>query len=89
MGLFSKKKKKTEAAAAAQTGMSDELIAVLTAGVSASANEEYVAAIAAALAAYEGASSRPLIIRKIDRRVGVLPVWGQMGVREQIDTRRF
>jgi hypothetical protein len=30
-----------------------------------------------------------LYVQKIDRRAGRLPAWGEMGNREQIDTRRF
>ncbi|MDR2162938.1 MAG: hypothetical protein LBO70_03230 [Clostridiales Family XIII bacterium] len=87
MGLFKRKKKKD---VLAPSTVSDELLAVIGAAVAASGADEHVAAIAAALAAYEdSASASELYIRKIDRAAGVIPVWGIMGNREQIDTRRF
>jgi hypothetical protein len=87
MGFFRRNKKKN---ASAPGAVNDELIAVLGAAVAASATDEHIAAIAAALAAYEeGSAVSNLSIKKIDRTAGVIPAWGVMGNREQIDTRRF
>jgi hypothetical protein len=88
MGLFRRKKKKNKPEEpAVQSG--DELIAVLGAAVMASQANDHIAVIAAALAAYEGNDADRLYIRKIDRSAGVIPAWGVMGNREQIETRRF
>jgi hypothetical protein len=88
MGFFRKKNKKGSVPAAAV--MNEELLAVLGAAVAASQTDEHIAAIAAALAAYEdGGAVSDLFIRKIDRRAGVIPAWGVMGNREQIETRKF
>jgi hypothetical protein len=87
MGLFRRKRKKDAPAAPA---VHEELLAVLGAAVAASDTDERIAVIAAALAAYEDSGvTTDLQIRKIDRAAGVIPAWGVMGNREQIDTRRF
>jgi hypothetical protein len=70
--------------------MNEELVAVFGAAVAASRTDEHIAAIAAALAAYEdGGALSDLFIRKIDRTAGVIPAWGVMGNREQIESRKF
>jgi hypothetical protein len=101
VGFFKKKNKNAAVVAAkdeeliavlsASVAAKDaELIAVLSAAVAASDESERIAAIAAALAAYEdGGAMSGLRVSKIDRTAGVIPAWGVMGNREQIDTRRF
>jgi hypothetical protein len=89
MGLFHRKRK-NEKAHVAPAGADSELMAVLSAAVAAASSDEHIAVIAAALAAYEdGGAQTDLRIRKIDRAAGVIPAWGVMGNREQIDTRRM
>jgi hypothetical protein len=86
VGFFKKKSKNT----VVDTVKDGELIAVLSAAVAASGSDEHIAAIAAALAAYEdGGVTSALHISKIDRTAGILPAWGVMGNREQIETRKF
>ncbi|MDR0357653.1 MAG: hypothetical protein LBH63_04725 [Clostridiales Family XIII bacterium] len=86
MGLFGRKKKK----AVDSAGVSDELLAVIGAAVSASNDSAHIVAIAAAVAAYESDSVRSdLLIRKIDRTAGCVPAWGVAGNREAIDARRM
>lgn len=81
MGLFSKKKPETPVAPEVQE----------TAVSEAETDEELIAVISAAIAAYESGSgaSTDLIIRKINRAAGIIPAWGVAGNREQIDTRRM
>jgi ribosomal protein L39E len=85
MGFFKRKKKNSSIPASA----GDELVAVLSAAISASDDGEAVAVMAAALAAYGDDAAGSLRVSKIDRSARVIPAWGVMGNREQIDTRRF
>jgi hypothetical protein len=86
MGFFKKRNKKASVGAS----VNEELVAVLGAAVAASGTQEHIAVIAAALAAYgDGGMASDLHIRKLDRSAGVVPAWGVMGNREQIDMRRF
>ena len=89
MGLFKKKNGKTEASS--PVGKNDEVVAVLTAAVTAaSEDDDLPVVLAAAIAAYESEQYTPtLAIRKIDRTAGVRPVWGIMGTTESIDVRRM
>ena len=86
MGLFSKKKKGTDVP---ETGTAAP--AASGAGEAAeTANEELLAVLSAAIAAYEAEQFvQTLYIQKINRAVRVLPAWGTMGTQEAIDTRRM
>jgi len=54
------------------------------------ANEELLAVIAAAIAAYEEDRYRQaLYIKKLNRSAGARPAWGAMGTNEAINVRRF
>jgi len=89
MGLFNRKKAEAAvpemiipagpagdagAAEAAPEGADDELIAVLAAAVAAYEAEQFV---------------QTLYIQKINRSCRCLPAWGGMGTQEAIDTRRM
>ena len=55
-----------------------------------SVDEELIAVITAAIAAFEAdAFKQTLHIRKINRTAGVKPAWGTAGLNETIDSRRF
>jgi len=85
MGLFSKKKKEAEAAAikAAESCDGQE------AGPE-TANDELIAVLSAAIAAYEAEQFvQTLYIQKLNRTCRVLPAWGAMGTQEAIDSRRM
>ena len=76
MGLFNFNKKK---------GAEQE-----TSGQAADVNDEIIAVLAAAVAAYEAEQYIPsLSIKKINRVAGVRPVWGVTGTNEAIDVRRM
>ena len=61
-----------------------------SAGQTAFVNDEIIAVLAAAIAAYEAEQYRPsLSIKKINRSAGVRPVWGAAGTNEAIDVRRI
>jgi len=87
MGLFSRKKAETavpEANAAADTAAGTGAAAPDT------VNEEMIAVISAAIAAYEAEQfTQTLYIQKINRACGVRPVWGVIGTQEAIDVRRM
>lgn len=53
------------------------------------ADEELVAVIAAAIAAYEGGSANNLVVRKIRRLSGDTTAWGDAGRADCIDSRKF
>ncbi|MDR3072638.1 MAG: hypothetical protein LBU41_04020 [Clostridiales Family XIII bacterium] len=93
MALFNKKKKRLELQMPpnhAGDAVNDELLAVLTAAVSAYDNAELIAVISAAIAAYEENDAQTdLVIRRIDRRYEMRPAWGVAGNRESIDARRM
>ena len=55
-------------------GLSDEIIAVITAAVSAYEAEQY---------------TQTLYVRKLSRAAGMRPVWGTTGTQEAIDVRRI
>jgi len=86
MGLFNRKKTEkaipeTEAAAVAaeETGEAES-----------AANEELIAVISAAIAAYEAEQFvQTLYVQKINRTYNIAPVWAAMGRQEAIDTRRM
>ena len=53
-------------------------------------NEDLIAVITAAVAAYEAENfKQTLYIKKINRASGTRPVWGVIGTHEAIDVRRF
>ena len=53
-------------------------------------NDEIIAVLAAAVAAYEAEQYTPsLSIKKINRAAGARPVWGVTGTNEAIDVRRI
>ena len=90
MGLFGKKKKAPLAGADAKpengAAVPEDAGAVGAAGI----GDELVAAIAAAISAYEAEQYRQaLYIRKPDRAAGVRPAWGVAGMHEAIDMRRM
>ena len=85
MGLFSRKKKEAEAAAINAAEAVDEQ----TAGLE-TANNELIAVLSAAIAAYEAEQFvQTLYIEKLNRACRVLPAWGAMGTQEAIDSRRM
>jgi len=85
MGLFSKKKKGAEAAAINEAEACDEQAAGLE-----TANDELIAVLSAAVAAYEAEQFvQTLYIQKLNRACRVLPAWGAMGTQEAIDSRRM
>jgi len=87
MGLFGRK------AAAADAGdkaleKADSVNAA--AGEAKAQNDEIIAVIAAAIAAYGAEQySQTLYIRKLNRTAGTRPAWGVTGTYEAIDTRRM
>ena len=86
MGIFSRRKKTedapdTSAAAEAATEEGE---------ASDQANDELLAVLSAAVAAYEAEQFvQTLYIQKINRVCRVLPAWGAMGTQEAIDSRRM
>jgi len=87
MGLFGKKKKNiAEAGSVAEAAAGP----ALAESAETAANDELIAVIAAAVAAYEAEQYRQtLYIRKLNRAAGAKPAWGVMGVTEAIDMRRM
>ena len=84
MGFFSRKK--------AETVVPETIEEVIEAEEAApdTASEEFIAVIAAAVAAYEAEQFRQtLYIQKINRAYNMRPAWGVMGTQEAIDTRRM
>ena len=87
MGLFNKKKKDIENTSSQIT--QDEQ-ATPQEEISGKTDEELIAVIAAAIAAYEAeAFVQTLHIKKINRVAGVKPAWGTAGLNEAIDAGRF
>jgi len=88
MGLFNKKKPKNKGAgvqAAPANGAGEGSGATQD-----QADSELIAVIAAAISAYESEQFiQTLYIRKLDRRAGTRPAWGDMGECEAIDMRRM
>lgn len=88
MGLFGNKKKETakieEKAVKAEQVIEPEVEAKT------STDDELIAVMAAAIAAYEAeAFVQTLYVRKINRTAGVKPAWGTAGLNEAIDAGRF
>lgn len=83
LGATSKPKK--EAAPAAEAAAP----AAAPAPVEEDSNEQLVAVIAAAIAAYQGANANNLVVRKITRLSGDQTPWGVMGLEDRLDTRKF
>jgi len=53
-------------------------------------NDELLAVLTAAVAAYEEERFiQTLYIKKIDRTCGTRPIWGAIGTQEAIDVRRL
>ena len=89
MGLFNRKK--TEKATPETDIAADAVEDAGEAGGAESAvNEELIAVISAAVAAYEAEQFvQTLYIQKINRSYNIAPVWAAMGRQEAIDTRRM
>ena len=86
MGLFSRKKTET----AVSEGVIEIVTTTAEDAAPEIMNEELIAVITAALSAYEVEQYRQtLYIRKTNRISGVRPVWGVTGTQEAIDTRRM
>lgn len=83
LGATSKPKKEAAPAAAAAAP------AAAPAPVEEDSNEQLVAVIAAAIAAYQGANANNLVVRKITRLSGDQTPWGVMGLEDRLDTRKF
>jgi len=86
MGLFNRKKTETAGPGSdAAAGIAAEAEAAHDAE-----NDELIAVISAAIAAYEAEQfCQTLYIQKINRTCRCLPAWGGMGTQEAIDTRRM
>jgi len=81
MGLFSKKRKES---------VESEVSMAVDETAPASDNDELIAVLAAAIAAYEAEQFvQTLYIQKINRTCGPHPAWAAMGTQEAIDTRRM
>jgi len=84
MGFFNRKKTEVSAPVVDATA---EKAAEKTAA-SDTANDELIAVISAAIAAYEAEQFiQTLYIQKINRTCRILPAWGAMGTQEAIDSR--
>ena len=89
MGLFSKKKKNITIATE-QSAPEEQVAATLNEVDGSPSDDELIAVISAAIAAYEAEAFVPtLYIRKINRTAGVKPAWGTAGLNEAIDAGRF
>jgi len=85
MGLF-KKKNNTD-----KSDVKPDASENIGNNVSLEKQNELIAVISAAIAAYEnetGVTGR-LIFRKIDRAAGAIPAWGAAGIKDQMDTRKI
>ena len=86
MGLFNRKKAEK---AIPETDVMAEA-AEDAGGADSAANEELIAVISAAIAAYEAEQFvQTLYVQKINRTYNIAPVWAAMGRQEAIDTRRM
>jgi len=86
MGLFNRKKAEK---AIPETDVMAEA-AEDAGGADSAANEELIAVISAAIAAYEAEQFvQTLYVQKINRSYNIAPAWAAMGRQEAIDTRRM
>ena len=86
MGLFNRKKAEK---AIPETDVTAEASEEAERADSA-ANEELIAVISAAIAAYEAEQFvQTLYVQKINRAYNIAPAWAAMGRQEAIDTRRM
>jgi len=87
MGLFKNKNKHEDFPV---TEKPDSQPADAGDGITSIIDEELIAVIAAAVAAYEAEQfTQTLYIRKLNRAAGIRPAWGAAGTSEAIDMRRM
>ena len=84
MGLASKPKTK-----AAEPAPAAAAAAPAPVEAAEESDESLVAVIAAAIAAYEGANASNLVVKKITRLSGEQTPWGNFGLEDRLDTRKF